>query len=116
MNTASDRSMGEPRLAFGMQEVADALGISREHVEYMIRAGEMPIVKRGRRSHISRSASSCSAFPDTSARVSASTATTATPPESESESEFVRTNRVPEPRAAKLGQSPGHLACASGRS
>jgi hypothetical protein len=32
----------EPRLAFGVQEVADALGVSRELVKQMIRTGKVP--------------------------------------------------------------------------
>ena len=39
----------EPRLAFGVQEVADALGVSRELVKHMIRTGQLPSVKLGRR-------------------------------------------------------------------
>ena len=53
---ASDRGHGEPRLAFGVQEVADALGISRELVKHMIRTGQLPSVKAGRRRLISRKA------------------------------------------------------------
>ena len=49
-------SSGEPRLAFGIQEVADALGVSRELVKHMIRTGELPSVKVGRRRLISRKA------------------------------------------------------------
>ena len=49
-------SAGEPRLAFGIQEVADALGVSRELVKHMIRTGELPSVKVGRRRLISRKA------------------------------------------------------------
>ena len=49
-------SSGEPRLAFGVQEVADALGVSRELVKHMIRTGELPSVKLGRRRLISRKA------------------------------------------------------------
>jgi excisionase family DNA binding protein len=53
---ASDGSPGEPRLAFGVQEVADALGVSRELVKHMIRTGQLPSVKAGRRRLISRKA------------------------------------------------------------
>jgi excisionase family DNA binding protein len=53
---ATDRSPGEPRLAFGVQEVADALGVSRELVKHMIRTGQLPSVKLGRRRLISRKA------------------------------------------------------------
>ena len=56
MTATSDRSSGEPRLAFGVQEVADALGVSRELVKDMIRTGELPSVKLGRRRLISRKA------------------------------------------------------------
>ena len=56
MTATSDRSSGEPRLAFGVQEVADALGVSRELVKHMIRTGELPSVKLGRRRLISRKA------------------------------------------------------------
>jgi excisionase family DNA binding protein len=56
VTTASDRSPGEPRLAFGVQEVADALGVSRELVKHMIRTGQLPSVKLGRRRLISRKA------------------------------------------------------------
>ena len=56
MTATSDRSPGEPRLAFGVQEVADALGVSRELVKHMIRTGELPSVKLGRRRLISRKA------------------------------------------------------------
>ncbi len=51
---ANDRIPGEPRLAFGVQEVADALGVSRELVKQMIRTGQLPSVKLGRRRLISR--------------------------------------------------------------
>jgi excisionase family DNA binding protein len=47
MTAASHRSPGEPRLAFGVQEVADALGVSRELVKHMIRTGQLPSVKLG---------------------------------------------------------------------
>jgi len=53
---ASERSPSEPRLAFGVQEVADALGVSRELVKHMIRTGQLPSVKAGRRRLISRKA------------------------------------------------------------
>jgi excisionase family DNA binding protein len=53
---AADTSPGEPRLAFGVQEVADALGVSRELVKHMIRTGQLPSVKLGRRRLISRTA------------------------------------------------------------
>jgi len=56
VTATSDRSAGEPRLAFGVQEVADALGVSRELVKHMIRTGELPSVKLGRRRLISRKA------------------------------------------------------------
>jgi excisionase family DNA binding protein len=56
VTATSDRSSGEPRLAFGVQEVADALGVSRELVKHMIRTGELPSVKLGRRRLISRKA------------------------------------------------------------
>ena len=56
VTATSDRSSGEPRLAFGVQEVADALGVSRELVKDMIRTGELPSVKLGRRRLISRKA------------------------------------------------------------
>jgi hypothetical protein len=44
MTAASDWSPGEPRLTFGVQEVADALGVSRELVKHMIRTGQLPSV------------------------------------------------------------------------
>jgi excisionase family DNA binding protein len=56
VTTTSDRGSGEPRLAFGVQEVADALGVSRELVKHMIRTGQLPSVKLGRRRLISRKA------------------------------------------------------------
>ena len=56
MTATSDRNPTEPRLAFGVQEVADALGVSRELVKHMIRTGELPSVKLGRRRLISRKA------------------------------------------------------------
>jgi excisionase family DNA binding protein len=56
VTATSDRSSGEPRLAFGVQEAADALGVSRELVKHMIRTGELPSVKLGRRRLISRKA------------------------------------------------------------
>jgi excisionase family DNA binding protein len=43
-------------LAFGVQEAADALGVSRELVKQLIRTGELPSVKLGRRRLISRKA------------------------------------------------------------
>jgi excisionase family DNA binding protein len=52
----SGPSSDEPRLAFGVQEVADALGVSRELVKQMIRTGKLPSVKLGRRRLISRKA------------------------------------------------------------
>jgi excisionase family DNA binding protein len=52
----SGQSSDEPRLALGVQEVADALGISRELVKQMIRTGKLPSVKLGRRRLISRKA------------------------------------------------------------
>jgi excisionase family DNA binding protein len=56
VTAASSRSPGEPRLAFGVQEVADALGVSRELVKQMIRTGQLPSVELGRRRLISRRA------------------------------------------------------------
>jgi excisionase family DNA binding protein len=56
MTAASGRSPGEPRLAFGVQEVADALGVSRELVKHMIRTGQLPSVRPGRRRLASRNA------------------------------------------------------------
>jgi excisionase family DNA binding protein len=56
VTTTSDHRSGEPRLAFGVQEVADALGVSRELVKHMIRTGQLPSVKLGRRRLISRKA------------------------------------------------------------
>jgi excisionase family DNA binding protein len=44
----------EPRLAFSREEVAAALGISRELVNDLIRAGKLGSVKAGRRRLISR--------------------------------------------------------------
>jgi hypothetical protein len=67
MTGARDHRSGEPRLAFGVQEVADALGVSHELVKHMTRTGEMPMVKRGLRRRPSRNAFWCGAFPDTSA-------------------------------------------------
>ncbi len=55
MIASSERSSDEPRLALGVQEVADALGVSRELVK-MIRTGRLPSVKLGRRWLISRKA------------------------------------------------------------
>jgi excisionase family DNA binding protein len=52
----SGRSSDEPRLALGVKEVADALGVSRELVKQMIRTGKLPSVKLGRRRLISRKA------------------------------------------------------------
>jgi excisionase family DNA binding protein len=52
----SGPSSDEPRLALGVQEVADALGVSRELVKQMIRTGKLPSVKLGRRRLISRKA------------------------------------------------------------
>jgi len=49
VTAASERSSAEPRLAFGVQEVADALGVSRELVKHMIRTGQLPSGKLGRR-------------------------------------------------------------------
>jgi excisionase family DNA binding protein len=44
----------EPRLAFSPDEVAAALGISRELVNDLIRTGQLESVKAGRRRLISR--------------------------------------------------------------
>jgi excisionase family DNA binding protein len=44
------RSPSEPRLV--VQEVADAFGVSRELVKPMIRTGQLPSVKLGRRRFI----------------------------------------------------------------
>jgi excisionase family DNA binding protein len=52
----SGPSSDPPRLALGVQEVADALGVSRELVRQMIRTGKLPSVKLGRRRLISRKA------------------------------------------------------------
>jgi excisionase family DNA binding protein len=49
-------SSDEPRRALGVQEVADALGVSRELVKQMIRTGKLPSVKLGSRRLISRKA------------------------------------------------------------
>ncbi len=56
VTASSPRSTSEPRLAFGVQEVADALGVSRELVKHLIRTGQLPSVKLGRRRLISRKA------------------------------------------------------------
>jgi excisionase family DNA binding protein len=56
VTAASERSSAEPRLAFGVQEVADALGVSRELVKHLIRTGQLPSGKLGRRRLISRKA------------------------------------------------------------
>jgi excisionase family DNA binding protein len=53
---ANDPGPSEPRLAFGAQEVADALGVSHQLVKHMIRTGQLPSVKRGRRRLINRKA------------------------------------------------------------
>src|SRR6266496_6168728 len=45
---------GEPRLAFSPDEVAAALGISRELVDDLVRTGQLRSVKAGRRRLISR--------------------------------------------------------------
>src|SRR5712691_9164002 len=42
MTAASNRSPGEPRLAFRVQEVADVLGVSRELVKLVIRTANRP--------------------------------------------------------------------------
>ena len=49
--TTTDR---EPRLAYSPDEVAVALGISRELVNDLIRTGQLRSVKAGRRRLISR--------------------------------------------------------------
>ena len=49
MTASNGPSSDVPRLAFGVQEVADALGVSRELVKQMIRTGKLPSVKLGRR-------------------------------------------------------------------
>jgi excisionase family DNA binding protein len=56
VTAGNGQSSDEPRLAFGVQEVADALGVSRELVKQMIRTGKLPSVKLGRRRLISRKA------------------------------------------------------------
>jgi len=45
---------GEPRLAFSPDEVAAALGVSRELVNDLLRTGQLRSVKAGRRRLISR--------------------------------------------------------------
>jgi excisionase family DNA binding protein len=50
------RKGGEPRLAFGVDELADALGLSRTLIKQMIRTGELPSVKAGRRRLVARKA------------------------------------------------------------
>jgi excisionase family DNA binding protein len=52
-------SSGEPRLAFGGQEVADALGVSRELVKHMIRTGDLPSAKLGRRRVVTPKGAAC---------------------------------------------------------
>jgi excisionase family DNA binding protein len=47
------RIAGEPRLAFSPDEVAAALGISRELVNDLLRTGKLQSVKAGRRRLIS---------------------------------------------------------------
>jgi excisionase family DNA binding protein len=49
-----DTDPREPRLAFSPDEVAAALGISRELVHDLIRTGQLHSVKAGRRRLISR--------------------------------------------------------------
>jgi excisionase family DNA binding protein len=49
-----DADPREPRLAFSPDEVAAALGISRELVHDLIRTGQLRSVKAGRRRLISR--------------------------------------------------------------
>ena len=56
MSAPNERTTSETRLALGVQEVADALGVSRELVKQLIRTGELPSVKLGRRRLISRKA------------------------------------------------------------
>jgi excisionase family DNA binding protein len=53
-NNIPDTGPGEPRLAFSPDEVAAALGISRELVHDLIRTGQLRSVKAGRRRLISR--------------------------------------------------------------
>jgi excisionase family DNA binding protein len=53
---ATDPGPREPRLAFGVHELADALGVSRHLVKHMIRTGQRPSVKRRRCRLISRKA------------------------------------------------------------
>jgi excisionase family DNA binding protein len=53
-NNVPDTVSREPRLAFSPDEVAAALGISRELVHDLIRTGELRSVKAGRRRLISR--------------------------------------------------------------
>jgi hypothetical protein len=49
VTAAGDRSSGEPRLAFGVHQVAQALGISRKLVAHMILTGELQTAKPGHR-------------------------------------------------------------------
>jgi excisionase family DNA binding protein len=51
---ASATSQGEQRLAFSPDEVAAALGISRDLVYDLLRTGQLRSVKAGRRRLISR--------------------------------------------------------------
>jgi excisionase family DNA binding protein len=53
-NNVPDTDPREPRLAFSPDEVAAALGISRELVHDLIRTGQLRSVKAGRRRLISR--------------------------------------------------------------
>jgi excisionase family DNA binding protein len=48
--------MGFDALAFGVDEVAEALGVSRELVRTMTRTADIPSVNAGRRWLISRNA------------------------------------------------------------
>jgi len=52
--TGTTTNVREPRLAFSPDEVAVALGISRELVNDLIRTGQLRSVKAGRRRLISR--------------------------------------------------------------
>jgi excisionase family DNA binding protein len=53
-NNVPDTVSGDLRLAFSPDEVAAALGISRELVHDLIRTGQLRSVKAGRRRLISR--------------------------------------------------------------
>jgi excisionase family DNA binding protein len=53
-DSATTATSREPRLAFSPDEVAAALGISRELVNDLIRTGQLGSVKAGRRRLISR--------------------------------------------------------------